>query len=182
MLRIEVLPEIIKHRLCSVCRTGQSGRRRFDCPVVGDDITALLQEGKHADRLPRFKSEDKIRLTVSDHRGEDLLPVANADVAEDISAALRHPDRLGAHDFISLFHGCCREELGSQNGSLSSDTAQNNISDHLVTPPIAPVGQSCSQSPHPVQRESSIMTLPSSMMIPGQPISRMQRLHPMHFS
>ncbi len=86
-----------------------------------DDLTAFSQIRKLPDGFSRLKADDDIGGSFGDHRS--VQSFAHADMAEHTASPLCHADGLGAHDGNVFFHGGGSDQLGSENRSLSADSA-----------------------------------------------------------
>ena len=136
--------QITDHLTSAVGRAQQRSCRRLDRAQVCDDIAVFFEERQHADRLARLEPEDDVSLTRADHRGVHLILIADPNVTEDVSAALRHTDGFGAHDFHPFFHGGGRDELGGEDSTLTAYAAEYDVLIHSIHLQSHPSGISAS--------------------------------------
>jgi len=120
-------------RIEVICRSARHGRDGDHGTVAHDDRTAMPEEGQLAHRLGRFEGHDDIRLATTDERRGRF--VTHANVAEHGATALGHADRLGGLHGDATFHRGRGDELGREDGPLSSHAAQDDVGAHSLSPP-----------------------------------------------
>jgi hypothetical protein len=121
-----------------------------------------------AERFEEVKGYEQIGLAGRDQGAE--LP-ANPDMALNRSPALRHTMCFRTFDMPVLDQAGFTKDIGGKDGPLTPDSDDEDIvtAGHFFpSRTIAPTGQSCTQTEHPLQ-SSLILAFSSENSIAGQP-------------
>src|SRR5665647_527394 len=147
---------------------------------VHHHFTLFFQVMGIAERFEKIKRYKEISVTRWDQRAEQSI---YPDMALNRSTALSHSMRFSPFHMPPFEQACFSKNIGGKDSSLTAYSYYQDIktSAHfLASLTIAPVGQSCTHTEHPLQR-SFIRACSSANSIAGQP-NRTQVPHPVHES
>ena len=102
-------------------------------------------------QVSRVEEEADVGLPRPDERAREG---ADLDVGDHRPAAHGHPVRLRGQDLHPLFDGRLREDPRHEEDPLAADAAHDDLLFHDFSPSarMAPAGQTCTQTPQPMQR------------------------------